>query len=210
MELLEIFIGISLAYLIGSIPISILISKLHFGIDIREHGQGEASHLNVRKVLGWKVSWLVRILDVVKGWLALSIYFFLQNQLRMYDLASMEIMQMSFGLAVILGHIFPVWARFKGGKGIHVAIGVMLFLAPQASLFCILIAIATWFFTQNQNFGYIMGSAALPVFMIMVGRNFTEYYVSMLVFSCLIFIFLLATHYKSVFPSNHVRKIYHN
>lgn len=210
MELIEIFVGISIAYLLGSIPISVLVSKIYFGIDIREHGEGEASHLNVWQILGWKASWVVRLLDIGKGLLALSLYGFFQSQWRMYDQASMEIMQMSFGLAVILGHIFPVWARFKGGKGVHVAIGVMVFLAPQATLFCVLIALSAWFFTQHQNFAYVMGSAALPVFMIFAGRNFTEYYVSMLVFSFLLFIFLLATHFKSVFESNHVRKIYHH
>lgn len=210
MELVEILIGISVAYLIGSIPTAILISKIHFGIDIREHGEGEASHLNVWKVLGWKTSWLVRGLDIGKGLLALSLYGFFQSQWRMYDLASMEIMQMSFGLAVILGHIFPIWARFRGGKGLHVAIGVMLFLAPQATLFCILVALSTWFFTQHQNFSYVIGSAALPVFMILVGRHFTEYYMLMIGFSFLLFISLFATHFKSLFKSNHVRKIYHN
>lgn len=210
MDFLEIFIGISIAYLIGSIPTSILISKLHFGIDIREHGKGEASHLNVWEVLGWKASWVVRGLDILKGLIGLSLYGFFQNHWRMYDQASMEIMLMSFGLAVILGHIFPVWAGFRGGKGLHVSIGVMLFLAPQATLFCVLIALSGWFFTQHQNLAYLMGSAALPVFMIFVGRNFTEYYFLMIIFSFLLFIFLFATHFKSVFRTHHVRKIYHN
>ncbi len=198
MELLEILLGVLVAYLIGSIPTSILISKVHFGIDIREHGSGEASHLNVNEILGWKVSWILRILDVAKGYLGLSVLWLLHSQWRLYDVETMEIMRMCFGLALILGHIFPIWARFQGGKGVHVAIGIILVLAPTASLFCILIALATWFFTHHQNFAYVIGSAALPIFMIFAGRHTTEFYFSMMVFSFLLFIFLFATHAKSL------------
>ena len=206
MEFVEILLGILIAYAVGSIPTSILISKFHFGIDIREHGNGEASHLNIYEVLGKRISWIVRLLDVAKGYFAVGLYCFLQSHWSMYGESHIEIMRMSFALAAIMGHIFPLWAGFKGGKGVHVSIGVLLVLAPQASLFCILIGLAVWFFTQHQNFAYIIGSAAFPIFIIFAGPLVSEYYYAMVVFSFLLFIFLFATHWKSLEEVRRVEK----
>jgi len=198
MALIEILAGVVLAYIIGSIPTSVLISKIHFGLDIRDHGTGEATHTNVLSVLGWKASWIVRLIDILKGFAAVSVFCLFQQAWYADGPEAMQVMRMSFGLAVILGHIFPVWAKFRGGKGVYVATGVLLTLLPQALVFCFLVSLACWLITQRTHFAYLMGSAALPIYMLFVGKNLSDVYVPLLVFSLLVFIFLFATHVRHI------------
>src|SRR4051812_26641707 len=108
---------IVLAYLIGSIPTSVWVSKRFFGIDIRDYGSGNAGATNTYRILGAKWGTIVMIADMIKGIIATSLYVlipFYAVPLHEWDRTNLMI---GLGLAAVLGHIFPIWAGFKGGKG---------------------------------------------------------------------------------------------
>ena len=110
------FLLIILAYLIGSIPTAILISKRFFGIDIREYGSGNMGATNAFRVLGPKYGTIIMVLDILKGMAAVGLFwllpYYINNELERTNF------MMGLGLAAVIGHIFPVFAQFKGGKGV--------------------------------------------------------------------------------------------
>ena len=127
---LKIVIGIVLAYLTGSIPASIWIGRRFYGVDIRTAGSGNAGATNTVRVLGAKVGLAVLAIDVAKGWFAVYLACLLSlNNLGHEQFAGVQIL---FGIAAIVGHIFPVYIKFKGGKGVATTVGVCigLFLYP--------------------------------------------------------------------------------
>ena len=163
MAFLEIVLGILAAYLLGSIPTSIVLSKLRYGIDIREHGSGSASHLNMHRIIGWKAALSVRVLDIIKGFAATNLAWLLCLRYEMYAPEEVPILMICFGLAAVMGHIFSVWAGFRGGKGVHAALGVLLALSPIATLFAFTVGLIVFLLSRYPNLGYVIGSAILPV-----------------------------------------------
>ena len=163
MAFLEILIGIIAAYLIGSIPTSIAVAKLRYGIDIRDHGSGSASHLNIHRTIGWRAALAVRLTDVLKGFLATNFAWILCLRYELYTPEEVPILMICFGLAAVLGHIFSVWAGFRGGKGVHAAFGVLLAISPIATLLAGLLGLAVFLISRYPNLGYIAGSMFLPV-----------------------------------------------
>src|SRR5665811_1061776 len=113
-----------LAYLLGSIPSAVWIGKTFHNIDVREHGSGNAGATNVIRVLGWKTGIPVLMIDIAKGWLAamLPVYMHLADK----NTALLTNLQILAGVIAIIGHIFPVFAGFKGGKGVASIFGVFL------------------------------------------------------------------------------------
>jgi glycerol-3-phosphate acyltransferase PlsY len=123
---------IVLAYLIGSIPTAVWVSKNIFGIDIRDYGSGNAGATNTFRVLGSKWGSLVMLADVSKGIIATSLYilipFYLTNELARTNFMIL------LGLAAVLGHVFPIWANFRGGKGVATLLGMTLAIQPIVAL----------------------------------------------------------------------------
>lgn len=119
---------IILAYCIGSIPTAVWVSKYYFGIDIREYGSGNAGATNTFRVLGSKWGTLVMVIDVLKGLaavkLALLLPYYIENDLALTNF------QIGLGMAAVLGHIFPIWAQFKGGKGVATLFGLVIGISP--------------------------------------------------------------------------------
>src|SRR5690606_8612228 len=120
---MTIAILVILAYLIGSIPTAVWISKKVYGIDIREHGSGNAGATNTFRILGSKAGSVVMFVDMMKGFVAVKL-----SLLSGFSWTSEAIvnLQVFLGLAAVLGHIFPIWADFKGGKGIATLFGRIL------------------------------------------------------------------------------------
>jgi glycerol-3-phosphate acyltransferase PlsY len=120
------------AYLTGAIPTSFIIGRLR-GIDLREHGSGNLGATNAFRVLGWKAALPIFILDIAKGWFPAFAF-------PLWDGQPSPYWAMAYGTAAIIGHVFSVYVRFKGGKGVATSAGVMLALAPVA----LLIGLAVW------------------------------------------------------------------
>ncbi|MEM6801755.1 MAG: glycerol-3-phosphate 1-O-acyltransferase PlsY [Bacteroidota bacterium] len=195
MDYIQILSCTLLAYLIGSIPTSIWLSKLYYGIDIREHGSGSASHLNVSRILGKKAAYLVRFIDLVKGFVAANLAYFFHKQYGIFSDFELPILMMCFGLAAIIGHIFPAFAGLRGGKGFHTSIGALIAINPLASLVLILITLLIVAMFKYPNLGYVAGAFSLPVFVILSRPGFDEfYYLPTLVFSLFFCSMLMLTH----------------
>jgi len=131
--MLSLVVILLLSYLAGSIPGSVWVGKWLYKTDVRDHGSGNAGATNVFRVLGWKAGLLATVVDVGKGLFAAGII----ATIRLDDLPSgMEFwhvetfVRLLAGIAAIVGHMFPIWARFKGGKGVNTAAGVLFALTP--------------------------------------------------------------------------------
>lgn len=167
-----------LSYLIGSISFGYLIAKHFKGVDIREVGSGSTGATNISRLMGFKVAGLVLILDALKGFLVAV----LSSHLTGEDWAILLC-----GLAVIIGHSWPLFFGFKGGRGSATALGFFIGFAPFPTLIVFLFAIVVIALTRYVSLGSILGSIAIPVYMLFL-PEYRPYFVFGLV-SCLIIIF---------------------
>src|SRR3990172_7902951 len=157
---------IILSYLIGSIPTSIIISKAAKGIDIREHGSGNAGGTNVMRVLGWKHGILVILLDALKGVLAVVIVARLHygtmpfQNLTPFD--DFTLVQIIAGISAVIGHIWTVFAGFKGGKGIATALGMLSILITVDMLIAVGIFTLVVLVSRYVSLGSIIAAISVP------------------------------------------------
>ncbi|MBN1327823.1 MAG: glycerol-3-phosphate 1-O-acyltransferase PlsY [Candidatus Cloacimonetes bacterium] len=153
---------ILLGYLIGSIPFSYLTGMIFRRVDIRKHGSRNVGATNVLRVLGWKYGLIALLLDVGKGILAI---FLLQKSIA--NPASLTLILT--GLAAILGHMFPIFLKFKGGKGVATSAGVFFYLVPLTSLAALIVFICTVIISRYVSLGSLL--AALTLFLIQLHTN---------------------------------------
>jgi glycerol-3-phosphate acyltransferase PlsY len=186
-----------LSYLTGSIPTSIIVSRVAKNIDIREHGSGNAGATNVYRILGWKYALIVLSLDIFKAWLPTAIYatkIFLSISIP--DIGFMQILCGSFA---VIGHTFPIFARFKGGKGVGSLIGVLLALFPIAFPLCLIVAIAVIVNTGYISLGSIFAAISLPIIiLILPGLGIITPNLSLVIFSLLVPWFVIYTHRSNI------------
>ena len=128
------------AYLIGSIPTALWVGRAFFGLDIREHGSGNSGATNTFRVLGKKPGSFVMAVDVLKGWAATSLASLMLSQGAILP-EQLLYYQLACGVLAVVGHIYPIWAGFRGGKGVATVLGMMLAIAPATVGVCILVFI---------------------------------------------------------------------
>lgn len=159
---MEYIVFLTLAYLIGSIPTAVLVSKHFFGIDIREHGSGNAGATNSFRIMGKKAGIIVMLIDMLKGVLAVKMAYLssldpiTQNEIIVN-------LQIGLGLCAILGHIFPIWAGFRGGKGVATLFGMILGIHPQAALLLAGVFVIMLVLTKYVSLSSITASLAFPI-----------------------------------------------
>lgn len=158
-----------LAYLIGSIPTAIWVGRKKYNIDVREHGSGNAGATNTFRVLGKKAGIVVLSIDILKGFVATILPFVLLSYSWNNDhLIHLKIIS---GIVVVLGHIFPIYANFNGGKGVATSLGVILAIHPQAALICIGIFLLVFISTNYVSLGAIIAATAFPLLVEFVFHN---------------------------------------
>ena len=184
---------IVLAYLLGSIPTSIWVSKAVFGIDIRQFGSGNAGATNTFRVLGSKWGAFVMTADISKGLIATSLYIFLPFYLD-NELARTNFM-IVLGMAAVIGHIFPIWADFRGGKGVATILGMALAIQPIVALICMLVFLVTLFSTRFVSLSSILASV---VFMVLILFIFNEKETSYRLFAIIVALMVVITHQKNI------------
>jgi glycerol-3-phosphate acyltransferase PlsY len=138
------------AYLIGSIPTAVWYGKAFHNIDVREHGSGNAGATNTLRTLGNKAGFIVLFIDLLKGFLATSLIYFSSFE---YGNQNHFNFQMALGVTAVLGHIFPIFASFKGGKGIATLLGMCIALNWQIALICIMVFVTTVSLTKYISLG---------------------------------------------------------
>ena len=185
-----------LSYLLGSVPTSIIVSKVLKGIDIREHGSRNAGATNVYRVLGLRAALFVGTVDVGKGVAAVL----LVTRLHTGD-APMdpELIRVISGIAAICGHIWTVFAGFRGGKAVNTSLGVVAALAPVAAVVCLGIWMITTFSTRYVSVGSMSAAGALPIVLAIhkfLLRGEVSYEV--FVFGCVASLLVLVTHRSNI------------
>jgi acyl phosphate:glycerol-3-phosphate acyltransferase len=193
MNIIYIILIILTGYLLGSISTAVWAGKLFHGIDVREHGSGNAGATNVIRVLGWATGIPVMLIDVGKGWLAASlpIFFHLADK-GSNTLISLQIIA---GVAAILGHLFPLFTGFKGGKGVGTTVGILLALHPLLTLLCLAVFLTMFIITGIVSVASMSFGVAFPVFL------FTIFHTDAIVFrifSILIGVGLIITHRENI------------
>ncbi len=194
---LQLLLLLLLSFITGSFPTSIILGKLVKGIDIREHGSGNAGGTNVFRVLGWKPALIVVIIDIFKGWLPTAIYATIL--LKGLPSADVGVIQILCGFAAVLGHTYTIFAGFRGGKGIGTLAGMLIALFPIAFPLCLLAFVITLILTGYVSLSSIIATVALPIILlIMPIFGIQQSSLSLLIFALLIPWFAIFTHRSNI------------
>lgn len=182
-----------IAYLLGSIPTSVWISKCIFKFDIRDYGSGNAGATNSFRVLGSKWGSFVMLVDVLKGVIATSLYIVIPYYLT-HELARTNFM-IILGLASVVGHIFPIWAGFRGGKGVATILGMAFAIQPVVALLCLLVFAFTLLTTRFVSLSSMLAGVA---FMILILFIFDEKETLYRIFAIIVALMVIMTHQKNI------------
>jgi acyl phosphate:glycerol-3-phosphate acyltransferase len=153
-----IVVVLIIAYLLGSLPSAVLVGRIFYNTDVREHGSGNAGATNTFRVLGTRAGLIVFILDFVKGYVAAGFILFVYTSL--HTRLSIEQIQLLCGWCAVLGHIFPVFAGFRGGKGVATTFGVFVAVFPWSALICAVIFFALLLLFHYVSLGSMVAVTA--------------------------------------------------
>lgn len=182
-----------LSYFTGSIATAVWTGRIFHKIDVREHGSGNAGATNVIRVLGWKTGIPVLLIDVLKGFVAASLPAFFN--LAGPGTALLTNLQIIAGLFAVTGHIFPVFAGFRGGKGVATIFGVLLALHPLLTLSCLGVFLLVFLATGYVSLGSMSAGVAFPTFLFLF---FDTPSVFFRIFSVVVAVVLIITHRKNI------------
>ena len=187
--------SVILAYLIGSVATAVWIGKLFYDIDVREHGSGNAGATNTFRVLGKRAGVPVLIIDAFKGWLGVKLAVILMTfgELPM-DLINAQLI---LCVAVITGHILPVYVGFKGGKGVASLFGAVIAMHPYPALAAIGVFLIFLLITRYVSISSIFAGISFPLFIIYVFPVFPKS-ITMIIFSIIVAVLLIFTHRKNI------------
>jgi len=180
------------AYLIGSIPTAVWWGKRYYGIDVREFGSGNAGATNTFRVLGKKAGMPVLFIDIVKGTAAVLLAFLSPF---VFDSNQFVNLQLGLGIAALVGHVFPIFAGFRGGKGVATILGIVICITPITSLMVLGIFLIILFATRYVSLSSITAGLSFPFFLNIVLKNQNQ---TLLVFSIFVAILLILTHKKNI------------
>lgn len=181
------------AYLLGSIPTSVWISRAFFNIDIREYGSGNAGATNTFRVLGVKAGIVVFIVDILKGFIAVNLIHFTKYYIpHSGDYINIQLL---LGIAAMLGHIFPVYVGFKGGKGVATLFGVICAISFYPTLIMAGIFFLTLILTRYVSLSSMISGFSFPVLIIVIFKETTP---TLVIFSLIMAVLMLFTHQKNI------------
>ncbi len=153
-----------IAYILGSIPTAVWVGKSYYGIDVREHGSKNAGATNTFRVLGKKPGTVVLLIDVLKGALAVLLpFFFLKDSIEYERLIQIQLLT---AFLAIIGHVFPLFANFKGGKGVATSLGIIIGIHPPAALICLGIFLIVFIISKYVSLGAIITAISFPLLII--------------------------------------------
>ena len=187
-----------MAYLIGSIPSAIWVGRKFYAIDVREHGSGNAGATNVFRVLGKGPGTVVLLMDIIKGFLSVILayqmgYYFAEPGTQSSQMTGF--FPVAFGVLSVVGHMLPIFAKFKGGKGVATLFGVIIALDPRVAGLALLVFVVVNIVTGYVSVGSLMAGLSIPVLFLQV---FGYRDVSLIVFSVSVGILIVYTHRKNI------------
>jgi glycerol-3-phosphate acyltransferase PlsY len=192
LETLFIVSLIIAAYLLGSIPTAVWIGKAFYGIDVREFGSGNAGATNTFRVLGKKAGFPVLFIDILKGSAAVALSFVGPIAFANPDFTNL---QLALGVAVLIGHIFPVFAGFRGGKGVATILGVVMCILPLTCCVGLLVFFSVLLVTRYVSLSSMMAGIAFPFILHFIMHNEDKV---LTVFSITVAVLLILTHRKNI------------
>ncbi len=182
-----------IAYLIGSIPTSVWWGKAFFAVDVREHGSRNAGATNTFRVLGAKAGVPVLIIDILKGFLPVRL---LPNLTDLEpDTAPWMWLRIALVGAAVIGHLYPVFAGFKGGKGVATSLGGVLAVHPGAAAICVLVFAIVFFLSRYVSLGSLCAAVAFPLAVILIYKEFSAVKIGFAVVLCLLVFY---THRENI------------
>jgi len=182
-----------MAYLIGSIPTSVWVSRYFFNIDIRDFGSGNAGATNTFRVLGVKAGSFVFLFDFLKGFVAVDLaYLIMAGEMSNTALTNLQI---GLGIVAVLGHVFPIWANFRGGKGIATLFGMILAIQPTVALCLVGVFVVMLFTTRYVSLSSIAASVAFPILLLFIFREPVMLYK---VFAIAAAVLVVLSHHKNI------------
>ncbi|HLG32141.1 MAG TPA: glycerol-3-phosphate 1-O-acyltransferase PlsY [Ignavibacteriaceae bacterium] len=203
--MLLLAIIVLLSYLVGSVPNSIIVSKMVRGIDIRQHGSGNAGGTNVMRVLGWRYGIFVIILDAVKGIIAVILIARLHYGPLPFENVSpfddFTLVQIIAGVAAVIGHIWTIFAEFKGGKGIATALGMLMMLITVEMLIAIGVFLIVVTISKYISLGSLVAALSIPLSLILrenVLHDHINGYNTILPFVIFLTLLVIFTHRKNL------------
>lgn len=192
MEYVVLCAGFLLAYLLGSIPTSVWVGKWFYNVDVRNEGSGNAGATNTIRVLGWKAGIPVFLIDILKGYLACWLMLYFVPESWTYD--AKVYAQIVAGVFAVIGHALPVFANFKGGKGVATLFGAGIALYGWAALVPLVVFVIVVALTKYVSLGSIIGAITFPI--VVVGFKITN--PGLIALSVFIALFILWTHRTNI------------
>jgi glycerol-3-phosphate acyltransferase PlsY len=189
------FLLIILAYLIGSIPTAVWVSKRFFGIDIRDYGSGNAGATNTFRVLGSKWGTIVMIVDMAKGIAAALLCFLLPYYANIHNEWDRTNLMIGLGLAAVIGHIFPIWAGFRGGKGVATLFGMIVAIQPLVAVCCVGVFLLVLYLTRFVSLSSILAGISFAIFILFIFNDDVTLY---RIFSVAVALLVILTHQKNI------------
>ncbi|PIE85970.1 MAG: acyl-phosphate glycerol 3-phosphate acyltransferase [Bacteroidia bacterium] len=193
MQIGFILFTVIIAYLLGSVPSSVWVGRIFYNLDVREHGSGNAGTTNTFRVLGVKAGIVVFILDAAKGWLAASLVY-MSNSLEP-GTNSFVTLSIILGSAAVVGHIFPIYVGFRGGKGVATLFGVVMSIHLQAALLALAVFVVILLISRYVSLSSMLAGISFPIITIAV---FKTTLLSLVIFSIVISLLLLVTHQHNI------------
>lgn len=203
--MLSLGIIVILSYLVGSIPTGILVSRCAQGIDIRNHGSGNMGSTNVFRVLGWKYGTMVQMMDILKGALAAVVIARLQFGPFPFDnrtpFDDFTVVQIIAGVAAVLGHIWTVFAGFRGGKGVNTAAGMLIAIAPIDVSVSLAVFLIVLFISGYISLGSISAAVTFPTTLFVRANIFQvsiQSYNTLIFFSIAVALLIIFAHRSNI------------
>jgi len=197
MDYTEIYLYAFVSYLTGSFPSAVWFGKLFCRIDVRKFGSGNAGATNTFRVLGKRIGALVLFFDILKGWISVN-YVTLISQGINNDFISTSLyfeLQLMFGFFAVIGHLFPLFARFKGGKGVATILGLLLAIQPIVALLSLVIFIIVFFIFRYVSLASIIASISFTIFIYIFSQVDNR---SLEIFAIFVPLLTLITHSKNI------------
>lgn len=192
METLLIISLFVTAYLLGSIPTAVWWGRKFYGIDVREFGSGNSGATNTFRVLGKKAGIPVLAIDIIKGILAVLLVYLSPFA---YDSSEFVNLELGLGIAALVGHVFPIYAGFRGGKGVATMLGIVICITPLTSLLVLLVFLTVLIISKYVSLSSMSAGISFPVFLNIVLKNENQ---TLLIFSLFVAVLLLITHKKNI------------
>jgi glycerol-3-phosphate acyltransferase PlsY len=190
----DIIILLILSYLTGAFPSAVWYGRTFYNVDVREYGSGNAGAANTFRVLGKNAGIPVLFMDVFKGWLSVN-YIFLINSSNVFSPELLFENQLAFGIAAVIGHLFPIYTGFRGGKGIATMLGLLIGLQPYAAFFSLIIFVIIFFIFRYVSLASMIASIAFPFFVMIILSSTNE---PLNLFAIFVPILSLITHQKNI------------